>query len=147
MTLYDALIAKSESGHKLRFDLVKKNIRIDKRVVMENGKLVADMIGGEVIDSLGSPVSGYDDLVTLYENFIHSSPSNENSRKTYLFKPLSADELSMTDFYRNDNRDVMHAKLCAAIIIGSLNGTLKWETPGWFRKLTDSFIIYRSYIQ
>ena len=52
MTLYDALIAKSESGHKLRFDLVKKNIRIDKRVVMENGKLVADMIGGEVIDSL-----------------------------------------------------------------------------------------------
>ena len=55
MTLYDALIAKSESGKKVKFDLVNKSINIGKRTIMDNGKLVAEMIGGEVIDSLGIP--------------------------------------------------------------------------------------------
>lgn len=148
MTLYDALIAKSESGKKVKFDLVHKTINIGKRTVMDNGKLTAEMIGGEVIDSLGIPVCDYDDLVTLYEEFIHSVPSSENGRKTYLFKPLATDELSMEDIYNGINRDVAHTKLCAAIIIGSLDGWLKWETPGWFRKFPNSnFILYRNYIQ
>lgn len=148
MALLDVLIAKAESGKRIKISLEFGNLWIEKRQIIDHGKLIVDSVGGQKIDCLiDNPVTNLDELLPLYESFIHSVPNSENSNRLYCFRPLRVDELTMQDLAEAKPRDIEHIKLCCSIMFSAMTGSLKWDKRGWFYRYPNSnFVMYKNYI-
>ncbi len=114
---------------------------------------------GLVLIEDGVPQNGYtisDENISweyieeLYSIYKCSIPSLEESKiKKPYFKALSIDELSGKALMQGVPRDEARENLELAILIGSLNGSLKWEDDKkwfWQSKADPDFIILKNWI-
>lgn len=151
MTLYDILVKlATDSYDKIHIDLVKKNLRVGKKLIIENGDLTQHKI------KVGDDKYDWEHLLTLeqcrsldelYADYKYSVPSERDNGKHY-FKALSANELSDAQLVCNMPRLEARVRLEAYILLACMAGYIHWDRPEkfyWQGKDKD-FVILRKYL-
>ena len=151
MTLYDILIElAADSYDKIHVDLVKKNLKVGKKLIIENGNVTQHKI------KVGDDEYEWEHILTLeqcrnldelYDDYKHSVPSERDNGKHY-FKALSANELSDAQLVYNMPRLEARVRLEAYILLGWMSGYVHWGRPEqfyWQGKDKD-FVILRKYL-
>lgn len=151
MTLYDILIELAANNYdKIHIDLVKKNLKVGKKIIIENGNATQHKI------KVGDDEYEWEHILTLeqcrsldelYADYKCSVPSERDNGKHY-FKALSANELSDAQLVYNMPRLEARVRLEAYILLAWMSGYVHWGRPEqfyWQGKDKD-FVILKKYL-
>lgn len=109
----------------IKVDLKNKSLIKNKTILIDNGIPQGDYI-------LPSDEVTLETIEELYQVYKHSVPNTIRYRKPY-FKALKEEELSTQDLIIGANRQLAKEKLETTLLIGILNGSLKWpDDTKWF---------------
>ncbi len=158
MSIYRELIDSVAEGVKFKINLVNKSLQIGKQKIIENGKVInkkyenIKLILPSDLEpyfsmQFGTLNMSFTIIERLYEDYKHSVP-NENYSDTSYFKALSVDELTDSDLYSGEDRNLSQAKLEGYILLASLAGWFIWPNENdWFWKGIDDLVVLKSWIQ
>lgn len=139
---------KVHNGSTFRVDLIKRNLLIDGKHIIKEGKYE-----GALGYNTGFPVNA---LLAMAEEFywqyLHSVPSARSEAKyRRYFRALPEHELSEDDMLYGDSRELTQLRLELYILISILNEDLKWDEFAenkwfWQSKKHPSFIILKQWV-
>ena len=103
------IIDKVATGSKFYVNFANRSVRVDGKVVVENGDFGEDTYEKEGDFSLEGTLATIEDL---YDEYLHSVPSerSESHRKTY-FLALRERELDDDDMMYGEPRELSRARL------------------------------------
>lgn len=172
-SLYEVLIALSESHCRfkstskskrgyadlLTFDLDNKTIRNGGVVIMENGKVMMEVIeltNGETYNIEDLKLldetlkdNPYEIIESLYKDYKYSVPSAHGQFSRNKFKCLKADELTLKQLVDGQPRIKAQYKLEAYILLASVLGWIPWNNEKhfyWVSENDPELILYRDWI-
>lgn len=131
MTIYNYLVTSvQEETKQFRIDLKKKSLRVGKKQIIENGKIVDENFTVFIDDKEQHSYEKIEQLYTLYKCSIPQEKTYGN--KPY-FKAVSIKDLKDEELVLNEQRTIAQAMLEGYILCAGLQGTLKWEDENkWF---------------
>ena len=143
MTLYDILIKLAADGYdKIHIDLVKKNLKVGRKTIIENAQVKQYKIKGYEFDDLIDRKLDIDDL---YEQYKYSVPSERDIRG--YFRALGANELSDAQLVLGMHRAEAKTRLEAYLVLAAISGLETWpSTSKWYWQGKDKeFVVLRKY--
>jgi hypothetical protein len=153
------LLDAAYNGKKFKVDLVDKSLWINKKQIIEKGIIIDEQNKSkELICVNDSNEFGYyiplneepwKWIEFLYETYKHSVP-RENTNSRSCFKALSVDELKDGELAYNADRDYMIAILEGYILLGSLQGWIKWEYGNhwfWQSEHDKDLVVLRNFVE
>ena len=153
MSIYTDLLDAVDNGKKFKVDLINKSLWINKKQIINERDKSKELIEKWDLEDFGFQYeidkNPWKLIEFLYHEFKHSVPKENESKRSY-FKALSVDELTDADLAFHEARDFSQAKLEGYILLGSLNGWIKWEyEDNWFWKSDEdeNLVIIRNWIE
>ena len=144
------IIDKVAAGSKFYVNFANRSVRVDGKVVVENGDFGEDTYEKEGDFSLeGTLVT----IEELYDEYRHSVPSerSESHRKTY-FIALKEKDLGDDDMMYGEQREISRARLETYVLEAISRGWLYWDEEKmgsyyWQSKKYKSLIILRDWVE
>lgn len=127
MTIYDRLVNHVTDGGQYKVDLVEKNLRLGKELVVNEGKFEGELIGD-------LSVNPWEMLERLYDNFYHSRPSAWADKNGKYFKAKPGEDMDFVELAQGEPRHIAKAKLEGYVLCAVLAGLLRWNPlyGNWF---------------
>lgn len=156
-SIYRNLIEAVDKGKKFKVDLINKSLWINRKQVIREGVRVdegQDFIG---VDDLRCTMGWEEPLNEnpwgwvefLYQEYKHSVPSEHSNKRSY-FKAWTVDELTDDELAFNISRNFGDAMLSGYILLGSLQGWLKWEFGNywfWQSERDEDLVVIKNWIE
>ena len=159
MSIFTDLIEAVDKRKKFKVDLINKSLWINRTQIIKEGVIVneknksKDLIEEyDLEDYFGDYIllnkEPWKVIALLYKAYKYSIPSENSNTRSY-FKALSVDELNDSDLFYNGTRNLMQAILESYILLGSLQGWIKWKYDNhWFWQSEDKdLIVLRNWIE
>ena len=150
--IMEELIERVDNGEKFHIDFVKRNMKVGKTYLIQDG----DYDNSKYILSKSNVPASMNTILTmvedLYDTYKYSTPSerSENKRRKY-FKALSIEELTDEQLVNGEPREVAQCMLEGYILCHIIDGSLCWneELMGkWFYQGNDpDLIILKKWIE
>lgn len=144
--IYDNSIGKVHSGAKFNVDLQKRNLKVDGKYIIKEGKYDGEL-------GIGPCDNPLEIITQLYVRYRHSVPSarSDHKRKKY-FIALPEHRLEENDMLYGEPREIAQIKLELYILIMILNDSLKWDDfakDKWFWQSPDhkDLVILKEWIE
>ena len=144
------IIEKVRTGSKFYVNFEKRSVRVDGKLVVENGDFGEDKYEKEGDFSLEGTLATIEDL---YYEYLHSVPSerSESHRRTY-FIALKEKDLDDDDIMYGELREVSRARLETYVLEAISRGWLYWDEEKmgsyfWQSKKYKSLIILRDWVE
>ena len=150
MTYYEMLIELAQNDYsKIYIDLKNKILKVGKQLLIENGNILqSKVIVGDNVYECDEFISGYLDVDELYKQYKYSLPSERDGKNNY-FKALSASLLTDEQLIYGMPRLEARVRLEAYLMLGVLQGLLKWENDNhwfWQSDKDKDFIVLKSWM-
>ena len=144
------ILEKVYAGSKFYVNFANRSVRVDGKVVVENGYFGEDTYEKEGDFSLEGTLATIEDL---YDEYLHSIPSerSESHRKTY-FIALKEKDLEDDDMMYGEQREISRARLETYVLEAISRGWLYWDEEKmgsyfWQSKKHKSLIILRDWVE
>lgn len=144
------IIDKVAAGSKFYVNFANRSVRVDGKVVVENGDFGEDTYEKEDDFSLEGTLATIEEL---YDEYRHSVPSerSESHRKTY-FIALKEKDLGDDDMMYGEQREISRARLETYVLEAISRGWLYWDEEKmgsyyWQSKKHKSLIILRDWVE
>ena len=146
----DEILEKVYAGSKFYVNFEKRSVRVDGKLVVENGDFGDDEYEKEGDFSLEGTLATIEDL---YNEYLHSIPSerSESHRKSY-FIALKEKDLDDEDMMYGEQREISRARLETYVLEAISRGWLYWDEEKmgsyfWQSKKHKSLIILRDWVE
>lgn len=144
------IIEKVCAGSKFYVNFANRSVRVDGKLVVENGYFGEDGYEKEGDFSLEGTLATIEDL---YYEYLHSVPSerSESHRRSY-FIALKEKDLDDEDIMYGELREVSRARLETYVLEAISRGWLYWDEDKmgsyfWQSKKYKSLIILRDWVE
>ncbi len=144
------IIDKIAAGSKFYVNFSTRSVRVDGKVVVENGDFGEDTYEKEGDFSLEGTLATIEEL---YDEYRYSVPSerSESRRKTY-FIALKEKDLDDDDMMYGEQREISRARLETYVLEAISRGWLYWDEEKmgsyyWQSKKHKSLIILRDWVE
>ena len=144
------ILEKVYAGSKFYVNFEKRSVRVDGKLVVENGDFGEDKYEKEGDFSLEGTLATIEDL---YNEYLHSIPSerSESHRKSY-FIALKEKDLEDDDMMYGETREISRARLETYVLEAISRGWLYWDEEKmgsyfWQSKKHKSLIILRDWVE
>lgn len=139
---------KVHNGSSFRIDLEKRNLLIDNKYIIKEGKYEGNL----GIDTSMPLYVLLENIEEYYKQYRHSVPSarSESKQRRY-FRALPEHELAEQDMLYGENRELAELRLELYILIAIINGSFIWDDFAkdkwfWQSKVQPSLIILKKWI-
>ena len=144
------ILGKVYAGSKFYVSFGNRTVRVDGKVVVENGDFGEDEYEKEGDFSLEGTLATIEEL---YNEYLHSIPSerSESHRKSY-FIALKEKDLDDEDMMYGEQREISRARLETYVLEAVSRGWLYWDEEKmgsyfWQSKKHKSLIILRDWVE
>lgn len=137
---------KVAQGANYSIDLQKRTLKVNGKVIIENG--MCD--GLKIVEKEDDTDNCIETIEKLYQVYKHSIPSEKtDSRRRNYFYALKEEDLSDDDMLYGERRMTAMFALECFILTSVISGSLRWKDDwGWFwqSEADKDLVIIRSWV-